>query len=283
MKRYVTLLGALSLFLLAALVSVPSAKTQNTEKALGLNAVGPASGPFGRSGQAGTVNIEVENGRTSLQFSVSGLTPNAVHGVWLILNTGGAPFVSCSGPSCMGRDAATGTTATVYPFTPAAADNAGFKAGRGLDPNGFVTDAGGNANFEIEINYDIFQPGVAPLVLFPGTTQTVAVAPSSGTCAASGASSTIFPLDSAYMSVFNTSTVANLPGTSPAYPLLDSAANRKLVRANVAAIVIVEHFDGLTHGHVPGNGVVGNPCGDHAGRLRGLLSAAVPEDSLPEM
>lgn len=269
---------------IAVLTTPKPARAGGVEKILTLTAAGSTSGPFGHSGQMGSVTIEVHGGKTELDFSLTGLTPNAVHGVWLILDTGSAPYIgTCAGPLCTAQDSLTGTTASVFPFTPAAPDNAGFTAGNGLDPNGFLTDASGNAKFEIDLDYDIFQTGVAPVVLNPGLTQTIAVTPSAPgdppNCTG-GSGSLAVKIDSGYMRVYNTSTVASLPGTSPSFQVLDSALKPRLVRGTVVRITLIEHFDGVTHGHLPGLHV-GSPaasCGDWEGRLTGKLADAVPED-----
>ena len=189
---------------------------------------------FGHSGQAGVIHISVEDGQTTLRFSLTGLTPNAVHGVWLLLDSGAnpcggagqpaclAPFVSCNGPQCVTKDPARGTPVNVFGFSPAAADDAGFNAGMGLDPNGFLTDADGNAEFKIRLNYDIFQTNIAPLVLHPGDTEGLAEAfdAMGTTCSSSLFTPGVTPpytarVDSAYMRQYSTSTVPNLPATGP--------------------------------------------------------------------
>ncbi len=282
---------------------------------------GFTSGPFGHTGQAGAIHISVEGGQTTLSFSLTGLTPNAVHGVWLLLDTGEvqmtdpvtgqtvnvcggtfsngtvqpachAPFISCNGPQCTALDPGTGTNGdkvNVYGFSPAAADDAGFKAGMGLDPNGFVSDGNGNANFTINLNYDIFAPAVAPTVLRPGVSQSLGVAfdAAGTTCSSSpplfiaGVTAPFTArVDSAYARVYNTSTVANLPSVSPSYQLLDATGKPQLLRAGVRGFQLIEHFDRLTHGHVPGFHVA-NPmassCGDFDNRLTGNLADAVAD------
>jgi hypothetical protein len=255
---------------------------------------------FGHSGQAGVIHISVEDGQTTLRFSLTGLTPNAVHGVWLLLDSGAnpcggagqpaclAPFVSCNGPQCVTKDPARGTPVNVFGFSPAAADDAGFKAGMGLDPNGFLTDADGNAEFKIRLNYDIFQTNIAPLVLRPGDTEGLAEAfdAMGTTCSSSLFTPGVTPpytarVDSAYMRQYSTSTVPNLPATSPSYQLLDASGKPRLVRAGVSGFQLIEHFDHLTHGHVPGFHVA-NPaassCGDFDNRLTGNLADATADD-----
>lgn len=259
-----TLISVFSLAVLAGLLAVQPARAQTVEKTLALSAAGPVN-----FGQSGTVEIKVENGNTTLEFSLSGLNPNTVGTAWEILNTTQAPFSNDVTLGLIATDTATGTVAKVFGATPAAADNSGFTAGNGLDPNGFLTDANGNAKFEIELNYDIFQPGVAPVVLKPPVTQPSACFPTGTT--------TRFPfiMDSAYMHVFDNFTS---PSTAPSFPVLEGPLKAKLVRGNVTALVLVEHLDGLTHGHLPGVGVAESNCGDHAARLRGKLADAVPED-----
>lgn len=302
-KENWTLFAALAcgLSLLPVLGLAPAARTQGNpgevEKTLALQPNGIADGQlFGHSGQAGVIHISVEQGQTTLRFSLSGLTPNAVHGVWLLLDKGAdpcggagqpaclAPFTSCNGPACVAKDPVSNMPVNVLSFTPAAADDAGFTAGNGLDPNGFVTDGDGNAEFNIPLNYDIFGANVAPLVLRPGDTEGLAVGfdgfPGT-TCFASPGASFASQIDSAYMRVYNTATVASLPAISPSYQLLDASGKPRLVRASVRGFQLIEHFDRLTHGHLPGRHV-GNPvassCGDFEGRLTGNLADAVAED-----
>jgi hypothetical protein len=292
---------AFCLSLLAALMVAQPASPQlnqaEVDKTLVLQPNGISGGLlFGHSGQAGVVHISVEGGQTTLRFSLTGLTPNAVHGVWLLLDSGAnpcggagqpaclAPFTSCNGPACVTKDPTRGTPVNVFGFSPAAADDAGFTAGNGLDPNGFVTDASGNANFKIALNYDIFQANVAPLVLRPGDTEALAVAfdAMGTTCSSSLFTAGVTApytarVDSAYMREYSTSTVPNLPATSPSYQLLDASGKPRLVRAGVQGFQLIEHFDRLTHGHVPGFHVA-NPaassCGDFDNRLTGNLADA---------
>jgi hypothetical protein len=265
----------------ASLANEVTAKSELT-----LTATGLTDGPYGLTGQAGQVAIRVDTtGHSVLEFSVSGLKPNGVYTVWLELDTQKAPF-SGTPPNFVATDPQTGTTADVFGFAPAAPDNAGFTAGNGLDPNGFITDDSGNAKFTIKLNYDIFQTGAAPVVLRPGLIQAVPVSPDpeSGLCTASDGSSFPSGLDTGYMRVFDTSTVADPPGVSPSYQVLDGQLKPRLVRGNVSGLIVAEHFDGLTHGHRPGLHI-GNPaaagCGDWEGRLQGDLADAHGAISLP--
>jgi len=268
---------------LAALSLGPPTNGQMIEghsgkKTLALAATGPASGPFGRSSQAGEVVIRTKDGGTTLRFSLSGLAPNATHTVWLIFDTNQPPFSQTSS-GLVATDPATGSTAPVFGFGPAAADNAAFTGGIGLDPNGFVSDGSGNAEFKFDLNFDIMQPTSAPVVLRPGTTQTLAVASDTGSAPCVAASGGAFQavIDSNFLRAFDTSKIASPPGASPSFQMAEAPLKAKLVRGTVKALTIAEHFDGLTHGHLPGaNFPSTGSCGDWAARLTGALANATP-------
>jgi hypothetical protein len=259
--------------------SAAVASGQDGGRELTLTAMGNTEGAYGLTGQAGQVTIKTANqGYSILEFSVSGLRPNKVHSVWLSFDTTRAPFAG-ERPDFIATDPQTGTTADVFGFAPLAADNAGFTAGIGLDPNGFITDDRGNAKFTIELNYDIFQLESAPVLLRPALSQTVwaVTDPETGRCAAAGARTMDSWIDTGYMRVFDASVVADPPGVSPSYQVLDLQAKPRLVRGKVSAFTLAEHFDGMTHGHVPGRHI-GDPtalgCGDWEGRLQGNLANA---------
>lgn len=261
--------------LVAGLISASRASGDTTEQILRLNQEGSTTGPFGLTTQSGEVEIEVVAGRTRLEFLLFGLRPNAVHSVWLDFFTGRPPF-SGSGEDLFATDPETGTTANVYAYTPAVPDNVTFSGGVGLDPNGFIADEAGKAIFRLELNYDIFQAQAAPVVLRPGATQTVKVTSSGGGCVGSPDGTLASRIDSAYMRIFSTSTVSNPPARSPSFPLLSAPLRVKLVRGAVRQIRIVEHFDGVTHGHLRGLGTgQGALCLDHDFRLQGFLANAV--------
>lgn len=219
------------------------------------------------SNATGQVAVTVENGHTTLVATVSGLTPHAVHSLWELLDSTAPPFIT---DPVLGlvvvSDDNLGTLAPVVFVTPAVADNAGFKAGTGLDPNGFVTDADGKATFRVKLNYEITQPEIAPIVLTP-LTQTVKVEPVSGPGACHAAPNSSFSslIDSAYARKFDTSS------STPSFQVLDGEHRAKLIRGTVASLVVVEHLDGLTHGHTPGVMVALTGCGDELGKLKGAL------------
>ena len=220
------------------------------------------------SSAAGTVIVSTENGRSTLTLRVSGLTPNAVHSIWQLFDATAPPFIV---DPVLGLAVVTddnlGTLAAVFPAGPAAADNAGYKAGTGLDPNGFLTDAQGKATFTVKLNYDITKSQIAPIVLAPQT-QTVQVQPvtGSGACTASSGSTFQSLIDSGYARKYDTSRA------TPSFQLKDSKYRAKLIRGTVADLIVVEHLDGLTHGHAPGVMAEISGCGDHVGKLIGAVA-----------
>mgnify|MGYP006951112102 CR=1 FL=1 len=219
------------------------------------------------SSASGTVIVAVGSGGTTLTLTVSGLAPNAVHSFWEVLDTTTSPFVidPVLGLTVV-TDANLGTLAPVFPVAPATADNSGFSGGTGLDPNGFVTDSQGKATFVVKLNYDVTKSQIAPIVLAPQS-QTVQVQPLTGLgeCTASPGSTYQSFIDSAYARSFDTS------HTNPSFQLTDGKYRAKLIRGTVANFVVVQHLDGLTHGHAPGVMATVTGCGDHLGKLIGPL------------
>ena len=260
----------------AALATMPHSFADSKKMTLTLAPAGPTSGSIGRSGQSGQVIIEVDGGQTTLTALVAGLAPRAVYSIWQGFDLTQPPFMAAD--NTMAIDVQTGTVAPVFPFTPAAADDSGFKGGMGLDPNGFQTDDQGNAQFQVKLNYDIFQAQSAPVLLRPGATQTLPVsAASSGVCAAaSGGSSSAAWVDSAFMRVYDKTGAMSSDGVTPSFQVVDGPLKPRLVRGHVAALTFAEHLDGMTHGHVPGV-LVGSPapgCGDWVPRLSAPLASA---------
>jgi hypothetical protein len=221
--------------------------------------------PIGSGNQSGQVVITTTGGGATLQLTVSGLTPNAVHSFWQVFDTTKAPFVTDAvlGLSVV-TDTNLGTLAPVRPNTPAVDDRSGFTGGTALDPNGFVTDSNGNATVTVKLNYDPTKPEMAPIVLGAlGETVQVSPVTGAGTCVATPGSSFMAFVDSGYVRRFDTSR------TEPSFQIHDGKYRAKLIRGTVASLVVVEHLDGLTHGHVPGIMFAVSGCGDHVGKLTG--------------
>src|SRR5204863_1581291 len=105
------------------------------------------------------------SGGATLQLTVAGLTPNAVHSFWQVFDTTKSPFLT---DAALGLSVVTdtnlGTLAPVRPDTPAVDDRSGFTAGTGLDPNGFVTDANGNATLRVKLNHNPTKAEMAAVV-----------------------------------------------------------------------------------------------------------------------
>jgi hypothetical protein len=259
--RTKTLLLAVALCLLVCIIGMVPNAHAGTKQTITLASLDG-------SNAAGSVVVTPANGGATVILTVSGLTPNAVHSFWQLLDVTSAPFVV---DPILGLAVVTdnnlGTLAPVFPASPAAADNAGYKGGTGLDPNGFVTDSKGMATITIKLNYDITKLQTSPIVLAPQT-QTVQVEPATGLgpCTASAGGNFQSFIDSAYARKYDTSKA------SPSFQLKDGNYRAKLIRGTVVNLIVVEHLDGLTHGHLPGvmADVVG--CGDHLGKLIGVVA-----------
>lgn len=222
---------------------------------------------IGSGTQTGQVVVTETTGGVTLQLTVSGLTPNTVHSFWQVFDTTKSPFLT---DAVLGlavvTDTNLGTLAAVRPNTPAVDDRSGFKGGTGLDPNGFVTDSNGNATLTVKLNYDPTKPGTAPIVL-AGQGETVQVTPvtGAGACVATPGSSYNALVDSAYVRKYDSSR------KEASFQIHDGYFRAQLVRGTVASFVVVQHLDGLTHGHVPGVMFAVSGCGDHVGKLTGTV------------
>ena len=259
--RITTCSGALALCLLMSTVGLVTDAQAGGKQTVTLAALDG-------SNASGTVVVNPGGGGTTLTVTVSGLAPNAVHSLWELLDTTTSPFLvdPVLGLAVV-TDANLGTLAAVFPVSPAAADNAGFEGGTGLDPNGFVTDSQGKATFVVKLNYDVTRLQIAPIVLAPQS-QTVQVQPVTGLgeCTASPGSTYQSFIDSSYARSFDTS------HANPSFQLTDGNYRAKLIRGTVANLVVVQHLDGLTHGHAPGVMADVTGCGDHLGKLIGTLA-----------
>ncbi|MBI4469085.1 MAG: hypothetical protein HY650_07180 [Acidobacteria bacterium] len=255
-----------------------TASAQSVKKTLTFTpSSGPTTGPFAlTTTPAGQAVITAESAKSTLDFSFTGLRPNAVYTVWLTLDSSKAPFVAGVSPTTA-MDPVTGTRAQVVGATPCAADDAGYTDGNGLDPNGFVTDATGSATFTKILNYDIFAEAVAPVVLSDRITQTVEVAGANpNPCAGSPGAAFSSNIGASYMRAFETTKSAAQPAVSPSFQVIDAPLKPRLVRGTVRGFAIVDHFDELTHGRVSGSGSANsNPCGDTMSRMSGTLANAV--------
>ncbi|HZQ69095.1 MAG TPA: hypothetical protein VFA68_11305 [Terriglobales bacterium] len=259
--RNKTLALAFVLYLLVAVMSVVPNAHAGTKQTITLAALDGGNA-------SGSVVVTPANRGATLTLTVSGLTPNAVHSLWQLMDVASTPFVV---DPVLGLAVVTdhnlGTLSSVIPVSPVSADNAGYKGGTGLDPNGFVTDSKGTATVTIKLNYDITMLGTAPVVLAPQT-QTVQVEPATGLgpCTASAGSVFQSLIDSGYARQYDTSQSA------PSFQLKDGKYRAKLIRGTTVNLIVVEHLDGLTHGHLPGvmADVIG--CGDHLGKLIGVVA-----------
>lgn len=263
MKRY-SVVGACFLgVLLVCVLTLSVARPALMQETLVLSASGPMSGAHALTTQGGMVQIQAGDARTALEFSLTGLNPRTLHTLWLIFDNGSAPFVTGSCVTgCMATDA-NGNAAPIFPFTPGAADNAGYRAGVGLDPNAFVSDGNGNAKWTVILDYNLLNPHVAPVLLRPGAQQSAPVCTDSLTSFQSR-------VDSGFMRTFNASS------STPSFEVSTGLEQPVLVRGTVVRLVIAEHFEGVTHGHTPGINFPASPCGDWAERLTGALADAVP-------
>jgi len=119
---------------------------------------------------------------------------------------------------------------------PAFKSTQGVVAGMGLDANGVVTDAYGNAVMKVTLDYDILEKGDSPVVGAELAMQ--------GLNRVGGGWLRTYPLD---------------PNVSASLQVIDPKTGLPILpRSTPQGITIVKHPDQVTHGHTPGVGSVDN-------------------------
>ena len=121
---------------------------------------------------------------------------------------------------------------------PAFATTSGVFEGMVMDINGFITDSYGNADFEAELDYNLLQPGDAPLVFKDITFDPLRDLDKQGMNSVGGHWKRVYPVD------YNLFT--SLQSTSP------HTGRPQVERGTARGIVIAQHPDFITHGHTPG-------------------------------
>lgn len=125
---------------------------------------------------------------------------------------------------------------------PAFATTAGVFEGMVMDINGFLTDSNGDADFEVELDFNLLQPGDAPVVFQDNTSDPLRDLDKQGMNRVGGHWKRVYPVQ------YNTAASLQLTGLHPGQPLVE--------RGTARGIVIAQHFDFITHGHTPGVGGV---------------------------
>ncbi len=172
-----------------------------------LNAVGDALGWF-------LVDLEEDE----LEIEVSGADPNTLYTVWF--NFSERPLDSQG-------------------VAPAFATTAGVFEGMRMDVNGFMTDSDGDAEFKAELDYNLLQPGDAPVVFQDNTFDPLRDLDKQGMNRVGGHWKRVYQ-------VGDYNAAASLQLTSP------HTRRPQVERGTAKGIVIAQHFDFITHGHTPG-------------------------------
>jgi len=174
--------------------------------------------------EPGTATVKINDNQLTITFKDA--EPDSLYTIWIDH-----------------KNRATGELAADYPLNkgalergvaPAFATTAGVFDGMALDANGVITSGGGNAHFNVNLDYDLLAPGDSPVVGAGLAMQ--------GLNRVGGAWLRVYPKN---------------PNAQASLQVTDQTTRRpKLWRSTAQGITIVYHEDKITHGHTPGVGGV---------------------------
>ena len=193
--------------------------------------------------ETGTALVNIRP--NSLRIRVRGAAPNTMYTVWTDHRnraTGQLPPDFPPYPV----DPATSYHGNPHPrgVMPAVATTAGITSGMGLDGNAFVTNANGNANFRVRLDYNLLEPGASPVIAEDLAMQ--------GENIVGGSWLRMFTQPVAVASV----------------QAVDEEGFPIVVRSTAQGFTVQRHEDPTSHGHFPGTGGV-----DHFSAWKGDFPA----------
>ena len=115
---------------------------------------------------------------------------------------------------------------------PAIATTAGVTSGMGLDGNAFRTNANGDANFLVRLDYNLLEPGASPVIAEDLATQGVNI------------------VGGSWLRMYTA------PVENPSVQAVDENGLPVVVRSTAQGFTVQLHPASTRHGHFPGTGGV---------------------------
>ena len=115
---------------------------------------------------------------------------------------------------------------------PAVATTAGITSGMGLDGNAFVTNARGDANFRVRLDYNLLEPGASPVIAEELAMQGANI------------------VGGSWLRMYTQ------PVGEPSVQAVDENGLPIVVRSTAQGFTVQRHDDPTSHGHFPGTGGV---------------------------
>lgn len=198
------------------------------------------------SGQTGTVLVNIRP--NSLRMRVRGAAPNTMYTIWTDHRSRATGQMAADFPSPGPvQDPETGYhrgSAFARGVMPAVATTAGITSGMGLDGNAFVTNARGNANFRVRLDYNLLEPGASPVIAEDLAMQGANI------------------VGGSWLRWFTG------PVAAASIQAVDEDGLPLVVRSTAQGFTVQRHDDPTSHGHSPGVGGV-----DHFGAWNGDFPA----------
>jgi len=192
---------------------------------------------------AGTAVVNIKP--RSLRIRVRGALPNTMYTVWTDHKSRATGQLAPDFPQYP-VDPATSYHGNPHPrgVMPAVATTAGLTSGMGLDGNAFVTNANGDANFRVRLDYNLLEPGASPVIAEDLAMQGANI------------------VGGSWLRMFTQ------PVAVPSVQAVDENGLPIVVRSTAQGFTVQRHDDPTSHGHFPGTGGV-----DHFGVWKGDFPA----------
>jgi len=194
-------------------------------------------------GETGTALVNIRP--HSLRMRIRGAAPNTMYTIWTDHLSRATGQLAPDFPPYP-VDPLTSYHANPHPrgVMPAVATTAGITSGMGPDGNAFVTNANGDANVRVGLDYNLLEPGASPVIAEDLAMQGVNI------------------VGGSWLRMYT------LPVAVPSVQAADENGLPIVVRSTAQGFTVQRHDGPASHGHFPGFGGV-----DHFGAWNGDFPA----------
>ena len=195
------------------------------------------------SDEPGTATVNIRP--RSLRIRVRGAVPYMMYTAWTDHRSRATGQMAPDFPQYP-VDPATSYHGNPHPrgVAPPIASTAGVTSGMGLDGNAFVTNAKGNANFRVRLDYNLLAPGASPVIAEDLAMQGANI------------------VGGSWLRMYTQ------PVAVPSVQAVDGNGLPIVVRSTAQGFTVQIHDDPTSHGHFPGTGGV-----DHVHAWKGDFPA----------
>ena len=193
--------------------------------------------------ETGTAVVNIR--RRSVRIRVRGAIPNSMYTVWTDHFNRAADELASDFPTFPVIPSSS-YHGNPHPrgVAPTFASTAGVTSGMGLDLNAFRTNANGDANFRVRLDFNLLEPGASPIIAAELATQGANI------------------VGGSWLRMYTAPVVA------PSVQAVDGNGLPVLVRSTAQGFTVQHHPDFTSHGHFPGTGISDGGA-DHSNAWKG--------------